>query len=54
MVQRNPVNKNTKGTFQSVCIIGVSVLCGLSDIKSRKSVLLMKRLRQTFLGQENV
>ena len=41
--QWNPVNTDTKGTRQNFRIIGVSVLSGFPDKKSRTHVLLMKR-----------
>ena len=42
------------GTYQSVHIIGVSVLIRLSDKKSQTHVLSMQKLRQTFLRHQNV
>ena len=45
-IQWNPINTDTKGTCQNVRIIGVSVLSGFPDKKSRTHVLLMKRPRQ--------
>ena len=48
MLQWNPVNRDTKGTRQNVRIIGVSVLSGFPDEKSRTHVLSMKRPWQAF------
>ena len=53
-VQWNPVNTDTKGTCQSVRIIAVSVLSGLSDKKSGTHVLSKQRISQTFFRQQNV
>ena len=38
LIQWNPVNTDTKGTCQNVRIIGVSVLSGFPDKKSRTRV----------------
>ena len=45
---------NTKGTCQSVRIIGVSVLSGLPDMKSSRDACFIDELRQTLSRQENV
>ena len=47
-VQWNPVYMDAKGTRQNVCVIGVSVLSGFPDKKSRAHVLSMKRPWQAF------
>ena len=44
MVQWKPVNMDTKGTGQIVCINGVSVLSGVSEEKSRIHVDLLEQL----------
>ena len=49
-VQWNPINTDTKGTCQSVRIIGVSILHGIS----RTHVLSKQRLRQTDIAKKNL
>ena len=47
-LQCNPVNTDTKGTRQNVSIIGVSVLSGFPDKKSRTRALSIKRPWKAF------
>ena len=56
-IQWNPVNKDTKGTCQSVRIIRVSALSGLTEKHrkmSRTHVLSIQKLKQTFLRQQDI
>ena len=53
-VQWNPDNTDIKGTYQSVRVIGVSVLSGLSDKTLRTNVLSIHRPRRTLLQRQNV